>query len=61
MLLGQNYKFKRSEIDDWNYTDNSTNRLHGNFTLCALLTKEPENEATRMREQFKLDCSFLSK
>ncbi len=56
---GDIYKFKKSDIVDWTYTDISNNRMHGNFTLCALLTKEPQEESMQMRERLKLDCSFL--
>jgi len=57
----QKYSFGKSEIIDWTYFDTTTNRMHGNFTLCALLTKEPESEARSLRDRLKLDCSFLSK
>lgn len=58
--LWQTYTFKRSDIVDWTYRDTSTNRLRGNFTLCALLTKEPKSEAKQMRGQYRIDCSFVS-
>jgi len=61
MRLGQTYTFKRSDIVDWTYRDTYTNRLRGNFILLRLLTKEPESEAKQMREQYRIDCSFLSK
>jgi len=45
--LGQNYEFKRSDIVDWLYVDSEKRKMHGNFTACALLTREPPD--TRIR------------
>ena len=32
------------------------NRMHGNFTACALLSKEPPKEAEAFKKQYGLRC-----
>jgi uncharacterized protein YegJ (DUF2314 family) len=54
--LGQKYSFSRSQIVDWTYIDRSKRKMMGNYTLCALLTKEPPREAEATRKRFNLDC-----
>jgi uncharacterized protein YegJ (DUF2314 family) len=56
---GQRYAFPRNRIVDWTYIDRGERRMVGNFTLCALLTKEPQQEAEATKKRFKLDCSWL--
>lgn len=36
--------------------DTSTNRMHGNFTACALLTKEPPEQRKDFMKQYGLRC-----
>lgn len=55
--LGQRYSFARSQVVDWTYIDKQQRRMVGNFTLCALLTKEPPKEAEATKRRFKLDCA----
>jgi uncharacterized protein YegJ (DUF2314 family) len=55
--LGQRYAFSRAQIVDWTYIDKTQRRMVGNFTLCALLTKESKKEAEATTRQYKLDCS----
>lgn len=54
--LGQKYSFVRTQIVDWTYIDKSRRKMIGNYTLCALLTKEPPSEAEATRKRFNLDC-----
>jgi uncharacterized protein YegJ (DUF2314 family) len=56
----QVYMFRKSQIVDWTYVDTAQRRMMGNYTLCALLTREPPKEAEAARKRFKLDCGFLS-
>jgi len=56
---GQRYVFPRSRIVDWTYIDERKRAMVGNFTLCALLTKESRSEAEAMKKRFKLDCDWL--
>ena len=58
--LGQRYAFSRSQIVDWTYIDKQQRRMIGNFTLCALLTKEPRDQAEAVRRRYKLDCSQVA-
>jgi hypothetical protein len=44
---------------DWTYIDKAQRQMVGNFTLCALLTKEPPQEAEAMKKRFKVDCAWL--
>jgi uncharacterized protein YegJ (DUF2314 family) len=53
---GQKFEFPRNLIVDWTYIDASKRKMFGNFTACALLTKEPPEEARKFRERFGLDC-----
>lgn len=57
--FGQRYSFQRSHIVDWTYIDKAQRRMAGNFTLWALLTKEPRQEAEAVKRRFNLDCSWL--
>ncbi|QPF73630.1 DUF2314 domain-containing protein [Roseateles sp. DAIF2] len=58
--LGQRYAFARAQIVDWLYIDKGQRRMVGNFTLCALLTKESKSEAEATKQRYKLDCSKVS-
>lgn len=53
---GQRYSFPRADIVDWTYIDKKARRMMGNFTVCALLTKEPPAEAEETRKRFGLRC-----
>jgi len=55
--LGQVYKFSRSQIADWKYFDEKNGRTFGNFTACALLSKEPPAQAEEIKRRDGLDCS----
>lgn len=53
---GQSYAFAKTEIVDWTYIDKSKKKVVGNFTTCALLTKEPPGVAESIQKQYGLDC-----
>ncbi len=53
---GQSYSFAKSEIVDWTYVDKAKKRVVGNFTTCALLTKEPASVAEALRKEYGLEC-----
>jgi uncharacterized protein YegJ (DUF2314 family) len=53
---GQSYSFAKTEIVDWTYIDRSKKKVVGNFTTCALLTKEPPGVAASIQKQYGLDC-----
>ena len=57
--FGQRYVFPRSRVVDWTYLDRANRRMVGNYTLCALLTKESKAEAEAMKKRFNLDCAWL--
>lgn len=59
--FGQRHAFPRAHVVDWTYIDKGTRGMAGNFTLCALLTKEPAAQAEEMKARFKLDCSWLTR
>jgi uncharacterized protein YegJ (DUF2314 family) len=56
---GQRFTFSRKQIVDWMYIDESQTppRMMGNFTACALLTKEPPAEAEAFKKQYGLLCN----
>ena len=51
------YKFSRSQIVDWTYIDEKNGRTFGNFTACALLSKEPPAQAEEFKRRHGRDCS----
>jgi len=53
---GQTYHFPKAHIVDWTFFDEKERRMHGNFTMCALLTKEPPREAEAAKSKFGLRC-----
>jgi uncharacterized protein YegJ (DUF2314 family) len=53
---GQALTFSRDEIRDWMYIDDGRQRMVGNFTLCALLTKESPKSAADMKRATGLVC-----
>ena len=53
---GQSYSFAKTEIVDWTYIDRSKKKVVGNFTTCALLTKEPSSVAESIQKQYGLEC-----
>jgi uncharacterized protein YegJ (DUF2314 family) len=55
--LGQVYRFSRSQIADWTYLDENIGKSFGNFTACALLSKEPPAMADEIKRRDRLDCS----
>lgn len=54
--MGQHYTFPRAHIVDWMYIDRVQGRMIGNFTMCALLTKEPPADAAAAKKRFGLTC-----
>ena len=53
---GEVIAFARADIHDWMYVDDARRRMMGNFTLCALLTREKPDEAAQMKRRFGLTC-----
>ena len=56
LKLGQEFKFKRSDVVDWMYYDTSKKRMHGNFTACAQLTRESPQDQVNFKAKFGLEC-----
>ena len=52
----QRFQFSREQIVDWTYVDTQAKRMHGNYTACALLTKEPPAQAEAFRQHYGLSC-----
>jgi uncharacterized protein YegJ (DUF2314 family) len=53
---GQTYAFTKEQVVDWMYRDEASGRTVGNFTACALLTKEPAARAEAFKRQYGLAC-----
>jgi uncharacterized protein YegJ (DUF2314 family) len=51
---GQVIQFSENEIVDWLYREGG--RMHGNFTACALLKREPPDEAEAFKREHGLTC-----
>lgn len=54
--LGQVYTFSKDQVVDWTYIDLAARKMVGNFTACALLSKESPEEAELMKKQYGLAC-----
>jgi uncharacterized protein YegJ (DUF2314 family) len=52
--FGQIVEFSEDEIVDWLYTENGN--MRGNFTACALLKREPPDQAEALRKDVGLTC-----
>jgi uncharacterized protein YegJ (DUF2314 family) len=48
--------FTENQIVDWMYIDDINRRMVGNFTACALLSKEPPAQAAAFKRQYGLTC-----
>lgn len=57
LKAGDAHAFTKADIVDWLYVDRPRRRMHGNFTACALMTREPPKEAAALRRQLGLTCS----
>jgi uncharacterized protein YegJ (DUF2314 family) len=53
---GQYYGFDRNEIVDWVYMEGE--KMKGNFTACALLRQEPEEQREQFMRQYGLECDL---
>jgi uncharacterized protein YegJ (DUF2314 family) len=53
---GDDYEFNQDEIVDWMYIDTAKKRMFGNFTLCAILSHEPAQQAAATMKQYGLVC-----
>ena len=53
---GQIYKFSRLDIVDWTYFDEKSGRTFGNFTACAVSSKNSRAEAYEFKRRDDLDC-----
>jgi uncharacterized protein YegJ (DUF2314 family) len=56
--MGQEIRFTKQEIVDWMYVDTLKKKMEGNFTVCALLTRESREEAAKMKKQMGIECDF---
>lgn len=53
---GEEIQFERSDIVDWTYENTAEGKMYGNFTACALLSHESEEEAAEFKAHYGLDC-----
>lgn len=53
---GQEIQFARADIVDWSYENTVEQKTYGNFTACALLAHESEEEAAAVMKLYGLDC-----
>ncbi|WP_374674157.1 YegJ family protein [Ideonella sp.] len=54
--MGDRIAFRRAHIVDWTYFDVSNQQTVGNFTACALLSREPPEQAAAFKRQYGLSC-----
>jgi uncharacterized protein YegJ (DUF2314 family) len=53
---GEEISFGRSDVVDWTYENSLEKRMYGNFTACALLAHENEEDAAEFKTQYGLHC-----
>lgn len=53
---GQRIRVPLEDVVDWTYFDRGAQRMHGNFTGCALLAHEPAEQAAEFRRAYGLRC-----
>jgi uncharacterized protein YegJ (DUF2314 family) len=51
---GERISFKENDVVDWLYRENGN--MVGNFTACALLKKEPPQQADAFKKEYGLNC-----
>ena len=54
--LGESIEFSREQIADWTFVDRSKGQMIGNFTGCALMTKELPAQAEKFKRRYGLQC-----
>src|SRR5262249_11483633 len=54
--FGQDNAVSTDEIVDRTYHDNNSGKTEGNFTACALLKREPPDQAEAFKKQIGLSC-----
>jgi uncharacterized protein YegJ (DUF2314 family) len=52
----EKFSFSRKQIVDWTYFDQPTKSMLGNFTACALLTKESAANAEAFKRRYGFKC-----
>lgn len=52
----ERFSFRRAQIVDWTYIDQRTKSMLGNFTACALLTKESAADAEAFKRRYGFRC-----
>lgn len=51
---GQRVEFPDTEVVDWMYMD--ADKMKGNFTLCAIVTKLTKQEQREFAQEYSIDC-----
>lgn len=54
---GDRITFDTSDVYDWMYMKNR--KMYGNFTGCAMLTKESKSEQEAFKNKYGLECEVL--
>lgn len=54
--FGERIAFVRPQIVDWTYSDVEKGQMLGNFTACALLTKQAPEQVAAFKRQYGLTC-----
>jgi uncharacterized protein YegJ (DUF2314 family) len=55
---GDRITFAEGQIADWTYFDQRNKKMMGNFTACALLTKEPPAQVAAFKQEYGLECDL---
>jgi len=56
VTFGQVITFPESDIVDWTYLEGR--KMKGGYTTCAIVKREPREEASAFAKQYGLDCGF---
>lgn len=54
---GQRIAFTEAEIADWLYVEDG--RMKGNYTACAIIRREPQEQQEAFKQRHGLNCDFL--
>ncbi len=54
--LGETIQFSKADVYDWMYLEN--NKMHGNFTACAMLVHESAEQQEEFKKAYGLECEI---
>jgi uncharacterized protein YegJ (DUF2314 family) len=56
LKFGDTVTFAKRQIVDWTYLEDG--KMKGNYTACAILTRESKESAEAFKKQYGLQCDL---